>query len=86
MAAKLTRLTHKIDTTALSGRRLYHLQFSLQAASPETFGYIFVFLFFPIRFISTYFAYCHFLFLHSDPLHTKELQAQATHELSNSLK
>jgi hypothetical protein len=26
------------------------------------------------------------LFLHSDPLHTKELQAQATHELSNSLK
>jgi hypothetical protein len=27
------------DTTALSGRELYHLQFSLQAASPETFGY-----------------------------------------------
>jgi len=22
-----------------SGRELYHLQFSLQAASPETFGY-----------------------------------------------
>jgi hypothetical protein len=27
------------DTTAPSGRELYHLQFSLQAASPETFGY-----------------------------------------------
>jgi hypothetical protein len=27
------------DTTACSGRELYHLQFSLQAASPETFGY-----------------------------------------------
>jgi hypothetical protein len=27
------------DTNALSGRGLYHLQFSLQAASPETFGY-----------------------------------------------
>jgi hypothetical protein len=30
------------DTTAPSGRKLYHLQFSLQAASPETFGYKFV--------------------------------------------
>jgi hypothetical protein len=30
------------DTTAPSGRELYHLQFSLQAASPETFGYIHV--------------------------------------------
>jgi hypothetical protein len=27
------------DTTASSGRELYHLQLSLQAASPETFGY-----------------------------------------------
>jgi hypothetical protein len=27
------------DTTASSGRELYHLQFSLQAASLETFGY-----------------------------------------------
>jgi hypothetical protein len=27
------------DTTAPSGRELYHLQFSLHAASPETFGY-----------------------------------------------
>jgi hypothetical protein len=32
------------DTTASSGRELYHLQFSLQAASPETFGYTLVFL------------------------------------------
>jgi hypothetical protein len=39
-AAKLTRLTHKSsDTTAPNGRELYHLQFSLQAVSPETFGY-----------------------------------------------
>jgi hypothetical protein len=30
------------DTTASSGRELYHLQFSLQAASPETFGYTLV--------------------------------------------
>jgi hypothetical protein len=30
------------DTTAPSGRELYHLQFSRQAASPGTFGYIFV--------------------------------------------
>jgi len=37
MTAKLTRLTH--DTTAPSGRELYRLQFSLQAISPETFGY-----------------------------------------------
>jgi hypothetical protein len=27
------------DTTAPSGRELYHLQFSLQAASPEIFGH-----------------------------------------------
>jgi hypothetical protein len=33
MAAKLTRLTHKIAI------QLHHLQFSQQAASPETFGY-----------------------------------------------
>jgi len=36
--------THKTDsqnsdTTASSCRELYHLQFSLQSASPETFGY-----------------------------------------------
>jgi len=30
-------------TTAHSGRELYHLQFSLQAASPETFGYTLVY-------------------------------------------
>jgi hypothetical protein len=32
------------DITASSGRELYHLQFSLQTASPETFGYTLVFL------------------------------------------
>jgi hypothetical protein len=32
------------DTTAPSGRQLYHLQFSLQAAGPETFGYTLVYL------------------------------------------
>jgi hypothetical protein len=31
------------DTTAPSGRELHHLQFSLQAASPETFGYILIY-------------------------------------------
>jgi hypothetical protein len=31
--------SHNSDTTALSGRELYHLQFSLQADSPETFGH-----------------------------------------------
>jgi hypothetical protein len=30
------------DTSAPIGRELYHLQFSLQAASPETFGYTLV--------------------------------------------
>jgi hypothetical protein len=30
------------DTIAPNGRELYHLQFSLQAASPETFGYTLV--------------------------------------------
>jgi hypothetical protein len=30
------------DTTATSGRKLYHLQFSLQAAYPETFGYMLI--------------------------------------------
>jgi hypothetical protein len=39
MAAKRTRLTHKI---AIQLHQLYHLQFSLQAASPETFGYTLV--------------------------------------------
>jgi hypothetical protein len=39
MAAKLTGLTQNSDTTAPSGIELYHVQFSLQAASPETFGY-----------------------------------------------
>jgi hypothetical protein len=41
MATKLNIPTKKKngDTTAPSGRELYHLQFSLQAASSETFGY-----------------------------------------------
>jgi len=40
MATKLTTVAHKIaKRIAPSGRELYHLQFSLQAASPETFGY-----------------------------------------------
>jgi hypothetical protein len=38
MAAKLTS-----DTTAPSGRELYHLQFSLQEANLGTFGYTLVF-------------------------------------------
>jgi hypothetical protein len=33
------------DTNALSGRELYHLQFSLQAASPETFWYTLVYVY-----------------------------------------
>jgi hypothetical protein len=36
MAAKLTRLTHKI---AIQLHLVYLLQFLLQSASPETFGY-----------------------------------------------
>jgi hypothetical protein len=39
MVAKFTSDSQNSDTTALSGRELYHLQFSLQAANPETFGY-----------------------------------------------
>jgi hypothetical protein len=45
MAAKLTRLTHKIAIQLhlmADGWQLYHLQFSLQAASPETFRYTLV--------------------------------------------
>jgi hypothetical protein len=43
MAAKLTRLTLKIAIKLPIGSRyLYYLQFSLQAASPETFGYTLV--------------------------------------------
>jgi hypothetical protein len=39
--------THYIDSrnsdkTATNGRELYHLQFSLRQASPETFGYTLV--------------------------------------------
>jgi hypothetical protein len=40
MAAKLTILTHKIATQLhLVAESLYHLQFLLQVASTETFGY-----------------------------------------------
>jgi len=39
MAAKLTRLTHKIVIPLQLVAELYHLQFPLQAASPENFGY-----------------------------------------------
>jgi hypothetical protein len=43
MAAKLDRMTHKIAIQLnLVAESLYHLQFSLQMASPETFGYILV--------------------------------------------
>jgi hypothetical protein len=42
MAAKLTRMTQNSDTTAPSGKQLYHLQFQPQAASPETYGYTLV--------------------------------------------
>jgi hypothetical protein len=36
------------DITISSGRELYHLQFSLQEASPETFGYALVVGFLPV--------------------------------------
>jgi len=44
MEAKLTRLPHKIaiQLRLVSGRELYHLQYSIQVASPETFGYTLV--------------------------------------------
>jgi len=56
VAVKLARLTHKIVTQLHLVAELYHLQFLLQVASPETFGYtlihalhIIVFLFVCIR-------------------------------------
>jgi hypothetical protein len=43
MAAKFTRLTHKIAIQLhLVAWELYHLQFSLQAATPETIVYTLV--------------------------------------------
>jgi hypothetical protein len=45
MAAKLTRLTHKIGIQLHVVAELCHLQFSLQAASPETFGYTVVLMY-----------------------------------------
>jgi len=38
MAANLTRLTHKIAIQLHLVTELYHLQYSLQMASPETSG------------------------------------------------
>jgi hypothetical protein len=35
--------SEKSDKTAPSGRELYHSHFSLQAGSPETFGYTLVY-------------------------------------------
>jgi hypothetical protein len=51
--------THKTDsqnsdTTALSGRELYHLQFSLQEASSETSGYILLLILCTSYFITIY--------------------------------
>jgi hypothetical protein len=42
------------DTTAPSGRELYHLQFSLHAASPETFGYTLVYYYPMLQNLCTY--------------------------------
>jgi hypothetical protein len=42
MAAKLTRLTHKIAMQLTQRQRALAFQFSLQSASPETFGYTLV--------------------------------------------
>jgi hypothetical protein len=52
MGAKLTRLTYKIAIQLhLVAVELHHLQFSLQAASPETFGYTLVYVM-PVTVIS----------------------------------
>jgi hypothetical protein len=43
---KLTRLTHQIAVQlhlVAESCTMYHLQFSLQSASPETFGYTLVY-------------------------------------------
>jgi hypothetical protein len=44
MAIKFIRLTHRIaiQLHLVAERELYHLQFSLQVARPETFGYTLV--------------------------------------------
>jgi hypothetical protein len=50
MAAKLTRLTHQIAIQLqLVAESCAILQFSLQAASPETFGYTIVYTIMPVR-------------------------------------
>jgi hypothetical protein len=43
MAAKLTRLTHKIAIQLHLVAELYHLEFLFQAASLDTFGYTLVY-------------------------------------------
>jgi hypothetical protein len=43
MAAKLTRLTHKIEIQLHLVADLCHMQFSRQAVSPETVGYTLVY-------------------------------------------
>jgi len=43
MAAELTSQMQNSDTTAPSGEELYHLQFLLQVASPETVGYTLIY-------------------------------------------
>jgi hypothetical protein len=49
------------DTTAPSGRDIYYMQFSLQAASPETVGYTLIFEH-RSKFICTLPLFSHFLF------------------------
>jgi hypothetical protein len=44
MAAKLSILTRNSHKTAPSDRELFRLQFSLQAARPETFGYTLLYI------------------------------------------
>jgi hypothetical protein len=46
------------DTTAPSGRELYHLQFSLRTASPETFGYTLMYLCVRLLKATTYTIMC----------------------------
>jgi len=43
MVEKLIRHSQNGNTIVSSGRELYHLQFSLQVASPETSGYTLIY-------------------------------------------
>jgi hypothetical protein len=72
MVAKLTRLTHKnSSTTAPNDREVYHLELSLQAASPETFGYTFVNCFIVTVSSHKCFHFFTFLWLFLDAFHCK---------------